>query len=244
MKKKTLALILTLCMTMTAVVSFAAGAAAAGGLQEIRAYLNSNITLKLEGEAQVITDASGVRTYPISYNNTTYLPIRSIGTLLGVEVGWDQATQSVLLGKQPGGIDLIDTYNNYHHDTGFTSWVDQYQTGDADPIEISGVNCSRWLKFGKELYSGDEKTTAAISFNLGGKHDTLTFSYYADSDMKFQVLGDNGAVLFEKDLTGGQVAQTVTIPLFKTGQLTFQITNIPYTWEARAYVFNAYLDAE
>ena len=244
MKKKTLGFILTLCMTVTGVVCFAAGAAAAGGLQEIKAYLNADITLKLDGEAQVLTDASGVRTYPITYNGTTYLPIRSIGTLLGVDVGWDQATQSVLLGKQPSGVDLIDTYKNYHHDKGTTNWVDQYQTGDADPMEISGVNCSRWLKFGKNLYSGDEKTTAAISFNLGGKHDTLTFSYYADCDMKFQVLRDNGAVLFEKDITGGQVAQTVTIPLLKTSQLTFQITNIPYNWEGRAYVFDAYLDAE
>ena len=67
MKKRTLALILTLCMTVAAVVSVTA-ATAAGGLQEIRAYLNSNITLKLDGEAQVLTDASGVRTYPISYN--------------------------------------------------------------------------------------------------------------------------------------------------------------------------------
>ena len=104
MKKKTLAFILTLCMTVTGVVCFAAGAAAAGGLQEIKAYLNADITLKLDGEAQVLTDASGVRTYPITYNGTTYLPIRSIGTLLGVDVGWDQATQSVLLGKQPSGV--------------------------------------------------------------------------------------------------------------------------------------------
>ena len=114
MKKKTLALILTLCMTVTAVVSFTAGAAAAGGLQEIRAYLNSSITIKLDGEEKVITDANGVRTYPISYNGTTYLPVRSIAGLLGVDVGWDQATQSVLLGKQPSGIDLIENYSIYH----------------------------------------------------------------------------------------------------------------------------------
>ena len=106
--KKKLSHTSALFLAVAIVLSFASGAAAAGGLQEIRAYLNSNITLKLDGEAQVLTDASGVRTYPITYNNTTYLPIRSIGTLLGVEVGWDQATQSVLLGKQPSGVDLIE----------------------------------------------------------------------------------------------------------------------------------------
>ena len=245
MKKKTLALILTLCMTMTAVVSFAAGAAAAGGLQEIRAYLNSNITLKLDGEAQVITDASGVRTYPISYNNTTYLPIRSIGTLLGVDVGWDQATQSVLLGKQPSGIDLIDTYKNYQHMDNREGWAAQYQTGAESPMAISGIDCSKWITLCRKGYCGYPETITSISFNLGGKHDMLTFSYYADRDATLQILGDNDAVLFEKAVTGGQVAQTATIPLFKTSQLTFQITNVgSHEPQTTAYIFNAYLDAE
>ena len=242
MKKKTLALILTLGMAVTGTVCFAAGAAAAGGLQEIKAYLNSSITLKLDGEPQVLTDASGVRTYPITYNNTTYLPIGSIGKLLGVDVGWDQATQSVLLGKQPSGVDLIDTYKNYQT----FDWSAQYQTGDKDSIEISGVNCSNWLTLGRQKYHGDEKTVSGISFNLGGRHDTLTFSYYADHDVTLQVLGDNGAVLFERNVAGGQVAQTVTIPLFKTNQLTFQITNVPYYagGDVRSYIFDANLDAE
>ena len=128
MKKKTLALILTLCMTVTGVVCFTAGAAAANGLQEINAYLNSNITFKLDGEEQILTDATGVRTYPITYNGTTYVPIRAVANLLGVGVDWDQATQTVLMGDPEDGVDLIDTYKAY-----YTDEFVQRQTVDKDP---------------------------------------------------------------------------------------------------------------
>ncbi|RKI68205.1 hypothetical protein D7V91_08415 [bacterium 1xD42-67] len=72
----------------------------------------------------------------------------------------------------------------------------------------------------------------------------MTFSYYAVNNATLQVLGDDGAVLFEKDVTGSQVAQTATIPLFKTTQLTFVMTEVDYSQEGRTYIFDAYLDAE
>ena len=233
MKKKTLVFILTLCMTVTGVVCFAAGAAAAGGLQEIKAFLNADITLKLDGEAQVLTDASGVRTYPITYNGTTYLPIRSIGGLLGVDVGWDQATQSVLLGKQPSGIDLIDTYKAYY----FSRDVGQIQSVEKKTEDISGVSCDHWIWV---YFNGP--TDRSVSFNIQGKHDTLTFSYYADCDTTLTVLGDNDNVLGEFSITGAKVAQTVTIPLFKTNELKFHMVRTGNGNNLR--IFDAYLDAE
>ena len=53
MKKRTLllALVMVLCL--------AVGAAAANGLQEIKAYLDKDITVKYDGQVQVLTDANG-----------------------------------------------------------------------------------------------------------------------------------------------------------------------------------------
>lgn len=226
--------------TMTALVlslalfgAFTLVSQAASGLQEIKAYLNSGITLKLDGEAQVLTDASGVRTYPITYNGTTYLPIRSIGNLLGVEVNWDQATKSVLLGKSKG-VDLIDTYKAYSLDE--FCW--QVQSADKKNEDISGIACSHWLKWEMGAWNKGER---AISFNLLGKHDTLTFSYYADNDLTLKVLGDNGSVLGEFAISGKEVAKTVTVPLLKTSELTFLAVMDDGT---HLSVFNAYLDGE
>jgi len=179
-----------------------------------------------------------VRTYPITYNGTTYLPIRSIGTLLGVDVGWDQDTQSVLLGKQPNGVDLIDTYKAYQLDDTVWSWAKQVQTADGQNEDISGVSCSHWLSFGTYPSGAGD---AAASFNLLGKHETLTFSYYCDKDITLKVLGDNGYVLGEYNITGSASAKTVTIPLLGTNELTFY-SDMPPVTELR--IFNAYLDAE
>nr|WP_325185786.1 hypothetical protein [uncultured Oscillibacter sp.] len=42
----------------------------------------------------LFTDAAG--------GKTNYLPIRAVSELLGVEIGYDSATKTVLLGEQPG----------------------------------------------------------------------------------------------------------------------------------------------
>lgn len=202
-------------------------------MQDIAACLNANITVKLDGEAQTLLDAQGNRVYPITYNGTTYLPVRAVAGLVGLDVDWDQATQTVLLGKTKG-VDLIDTYKAYEMDD--FCW--QVQTADKKNEEISGIACSHWLRWEMGAWNSGER---AISFNLLGKHDTLTFSYYADNDLTLKLLGDNGSVLGEYDIAGGAVAKTVTVPLLKTTELTFLAVMNDGT---HLNVFNAYLDAE
>ena len=242
--KKKLSHTSALFLAVAIVLSFASGAAAAGGLQEIRAYLNSNITLKMDGEAQVLTDASGVRTYPITYNNTTYLPIRSIGTLLGVEVGWDQATQSVLLGKQPSGVDLIENYSIYHRLVADVAFGGQVTTAENKTETIGGVTPNHWIYLNCVWWGENE-----ISYNLLGKHDTLTFSYYSKEDGYLWVKGDDGALLGKFAITGGAVPKTVTVPLFKTTELKFGVSPTE-VWgqdgstSPQVRIFDAYLDAE
>lgn len=187
---------------------------AADGLQEISAYLNSNISFKLDGEEQILKDASGVRTYPITYQGTTYVPIRSVANLLGVNVDWDQATQSILLGEPEGGVDLIDTYKAY-----YINEFKQVQTADKqEPMDISGKSYSHWIRLG----GAPRGIMGTISFNLEGKYDTLTFTYYSNSDVTLEVLGDNDYVLAEIPIKGGQVAQTVEVKLLDAIQLTFR----------------------
>lgn len=69
----------------------------ASGQEEIKAYLAPGITVKYNGEVQTLKDAAGNTVYPVSYNGTTYLPVRAVSNMLGVAVAWDQSTQTVLL---------------------------------------------------------------------------------------------------------------------------------------------------
>ena len=228
--------ILALALIMAS--CFALGASASGALQEIKAYLDPSITIKMEGEAQTFLDAKGNRVYPITYQGSTYLPVRAVAGLAGFEVNWDQATRTVDLGESKG-VDLIDTYKAYQLDDTVWSWAKQVQTADGQNEDISGVSCSHWLSFGTYPSGAGD---AAASFNLLGKHDTLTFSYFSSIDVTLTVLGDNGSVLGEYNIKGGAVAQTVTVPLLKTNELKFQVKMVD--WDTQVRIFNAYLDAE
>lgn len=95
---KKLRVILLACVIF---VSFCAGALAVGNLEEIKAFLNYGITVKLDGEEQIMYDGVGNRVYPITYNGTTYVPIRAVSNMLDIDVNWDGATNTVLLGEVP-----------------------------------------------------------------------------------------------------------------------------------------------
>ncbi len=75
----------------------AVGAAAASGIQQIIADLRPDITVEVDGMARTMTDKNGKTVYPISYEGTTYLPVRALGEILGQTVEWDSATQTVIL---------------------------------------------------------------------------------------------------------------------------------------------------
>ena len=92
------ALALTACLTTALAasgkVSYNFANVALDGTQKITA--GQDITAangqKIPGSILYTDEAGG---------KTNYLPIRTISELLGVEIGYDSATKTVLLGKQP-----------------------------------------------------------------------------------------------------------------------------------------------
>ncbi len=65
---------------------------------EITAQINPGITVKYNGKAQNMADVNGNPVYPMLYGGTTYLPVRAVSNMLGIDVDWDGATQTVILG--------------------------------------------------------------------------------------------------------------------------------------------------
>ena len=65
--------------------------------EKVNANLNKDIKIYYNQTAQTFTDANGVEVFPISYNGTTYLPVRAISNLFGAEISWDGATNTVAL---------------------------------------------------------------------------------------------------------------------------------------------------
>lgn len=62
----------------------------------------NNIKVKLDGEYVILGDANGKLVEPFAVDGTTYLPVRAISDALGLDVGWDQSTSTVLLSSAGG----------------------------------------------------------------------------------------------------------------------------------------------
>ena len=81
---------------VTAMLCGAAGAAA--GSYKVKAELDPEITVKIDGAERTFFNVQGQEVHPISYAGTTYVPLRSIGELMGKNVNWDQASYTATIG--------------------------------------------------------------------------------------------------------------------------------------------------
>lgn len=86
-----------LVITLSLVVLCSTCLYAGSKLQPINADLNYGLTVAMNNEVVHLKDANGNTVIPITYNNTTYLPVRAISDTLGVSVDWNQEYQCVLL---------------------------------------------------------------------------------------------------------------------------------------------------
>ena len=90
-------------LTMAGVLALGMAAGAAVARQKITAELRPDITVKVNGTVQDLDKDA------ISYNGSTYLPVRAIGEAVGMDVNWDGETQTVSL-EGAGSGDDVDGY--------------------------------------------------------------------------------------------------------------------------------------
>ena len=79
----------------------AAKAPVKGNSQTVTALMNRQMSITYNGATQSFTDVNGKAVYPISYNGTTYLPVRAVSGLLNLPVSFDGKTNTVILGTAP-----------------------------------------------------------------------------------------------------------------------------------------------
>ena len=82
--------------------------------ENIKAYLNKNIVIKYNDKVQQFYDEKGNIVFPISYEGTTYLPVRAMSSLLKIGISWDENSNSIYLdskgtaGNYAKTIDSVD----------------------------------------------------------------------------------------------------------------------------------------
>lgn len=70
----------------------------------VRATSHADLHITYNGVEQVFTNTNGTPVLPLSYQGTTYLPVRAVAGLVGLQADWDANTQTVLLTTASGTV--------------------------------------------------------------------------------------------------------------------------------------------
>jgi len=136
--------------------SMTIGAFAASNLQEIKAYLNKDLKVKINGEV-LKTDSA-----PITYKGTTYLPVRAIGEAVGMNVGFDAAGNAVLLtGGNSGGTSGGMSGDGSSGNTGGVGSASEVGHSRANPAPI-GTTVTGTIKTVLEQYTATFKVEEVV----------------------------------------------------------------------------------
>ncbi|MFD0961989.1 hypothetical protein [Paenibacillus chungangensis] len=172
MKKKTF----TAVISMTILASMGTGAYAATKLQEIKAYLNPDIKVQVDGTYADLRDVNGNAVAPILYQGANYFPIRAISNSLDVAVDYDEVTKTIILGEKVDGVSIAEGFRDMYHtkDTAQTT----YKGKDYKEAWFDNASGNRSSSF--MLYPNKEYQTLYLQIAaVGGDITDLTIK---DSD--------------------------------------------------------------
>ena len=178
-----------------------------------------DIKLVVDGKEVTPKDVNGKVVEPFAYNGTTYLPVRAVGEALGKTVRWDGETKTVHLGEMPQGTYLVDVCK---------AVGSVYRAADHKAFVASG---------GKRYSQG---FVDDVTFELGGKYESLTFELLATGPGTVNVYLD-GKLAQEINVKAGDDVQTVTMPLDYAQIIAFDFN---YYSDYRVAVANAVLSGE
>lgn len=159
--KKTFKTVIATVVTMVLLSTIVLGATPLGATI-IEATLNPERNIKLNNAVVNMTDANGNEVYPISYNDTTYLPVRAISENLGLAVAWDGDTQTVILGNTNTKVALT---------SGESAMLDK------DNSKLNGTSMYHFLIGSPEKLIVDKQYAYGVISN-----ETLEFIGYKDRD--------------------------------------------------------------
>jgi len=165
MKKK---LLLTFGGSLLLVVGMTAGAFASTKLQEIKAHLNGELKVRAFGQVIPLKDGNGQTVLPITYKGVTYLPVRSVSSLLNVPVTYNATAKEVVIGGSAGGGSQQTNVPVNKEDFNNTLY-----SKDPAQTKLNGKD------YGEVLYSAPDSQIKYTAFSPNGKYTKLVLQFAA-----------------------------------------------------------------
>ncbi len=201
---------------VTVIVMSTAAPAVASTMKAAQLYYN-NIKIRLNGEELIPKDATGKVVEPFAIDGTTYLPIRAISSALGLNVSWDGATQTVVLGNDP-------EYNQP------AMWLKDMQTSEGSTyVNYQGYKEDYYLaNNGKEFDNYIRFAGNKTSYLLNGEYTKFTGTFYlADVNKndegwarRFKIYVDDVLVYTSEPIKKGVMPQEFEIDVTDAYKLT------------------------
>lgn len=150
--------------------------------KEISAQIRRDFTIVVDGVKRSFTDSTGAAAYPLLYNGTTYLPLKSIGELMGSAVGWDADTRTVSLTFNPDSL-VTDADSFYQNSAGAEKPVQTAQpsangtiisveTARAKALSHAGLTAGQVTFVSQKLKWDDGRRVYDLEFYTeGGKKE-------------------------------------------------------------------------
>ncbi|KWX75972.1 hypothetical protein AMQ84_16640 [Paenibacillus riograndensis] len=177
------------------------GVYAGSNLQEIKAFLNPGIKFKMDGQPVQLKNSSGAVVAPITYNNTTYLPVRAVSDVLGVTVNFDAASNTILLGEQTKGVSIAAGFDSSYH----TKDPDKTVYKDKDYKDVhfdngSGTRATSFMLYPDKKYQKLYLQVAAIGDDI---KDFSIIDSDTDTVLKKQnITAQEGLTTIEVNIAG------------------------------------------
>lgn len=192
MKKRLISIV---CLVAVMVSSFCVGLYAAGGKEEVKAWLRHDLNVEYNGVKQKMRDATGATVLPLTYNDSTYLPVRAVSNLLGVHVDWDGDTNTVLLGAKYDVTNFINAIEPY---SASKSWAVTKEEDRKDK-NIGGINSKSYITIGSR---------AEAYYNLEAYKNEVDFYF---TELNFKVYNSGNEVEMIDVYIDGSLRNTICI---------------------------------
>ncbi|WP_063567689.1 stalk domain-containing protein [Paenibacillus sp. O199] len=146
------------------VLTGSAGVYAGTQLETIKAYLNHGLGIEVNGQKFTPTGDQGKKLIPITYQGSTYLPVRSIADTLNTEVTYDSKTNKISIGSTSSSSGSSSTSNS-----GSTST-------STDKNNQAEIVKAKYLPADLPLPT-DAKIISLIESSVDGGKNKIVFTY-------------------------------------------------------------------
>lgn len=199
-------------------------------VKTVELYYN-NIQIRLNGKSIIPKDAKGNTVDPFIINGTTYVPVRAIGEAFGLNVKYDGATNTVILGNDPKKGQPA-------------KWLGELEpfTGDADENIVTDQQYDETFTanngdtFDRYLYIDN----GGVSYLLKGQYSKFTGTLYmaqktknAMRQTRLVIYADDTLVYTSPTLTAGVEPASFNVDVSNCYELklVIQIDNEGDTWQ-------------